>query len=186
MKNNVKVNEFSYSVTTLDDGTQRIHYDAYDFAGIRGFGRREWRRLFLTKKKFPVTRIFRYSEEWDTMTDGGCISYWDQTSQAQIPLYALRNETAYQIVTTKQRQANDVLYYCLQADDLITQLTTVLSDVTFWDVVLPTVIVGGIILTAVMNVYSVNQYLQAWGLIKGTMGTLGSLQHLLSNFAGVS
>lgn len=185
MKNNVKVNEFAYDVATLDDGTQRILYDGYDFVGLRGIRRREWRRAFLAKKRYPVKRIFRYSEDWDTLTDGGCISYWDQTSQAQIPLYALRNVNAYQEVADKQRKANDVLYYCLQADELIEKLMTAPVTTSLWDIVLPSILIGGIILTAVMNVYAASQYMQAWGIIKGTTGALGALQTYFSHLAGL-
>lgn len=186
MKNNVKVNEFPCSVYTLEDGTQRVSYDGYDFVGLGGWRRRKWKwTLGIKKKAFPITRIFRYNDEWDTLTEGGCISYWDQTSQAQIPLYALRNEKMYQEVTAKQRKANDVLYYGLQADTLIEDLSVMKEESTIWDLALPALLVGGIIMTAVMNVYAVSQYLQAWGIIKGTAGTLGTLQNYFQHIAGI-
>jgi hypothetical protein len=185
MKNNVKVSEFPCTVTTLEDGTQRITYDAYDFAGIKGFRRRDWKRLGLTKKKFPVVRIFRYDEDWDTLSDRGCISYWDQTSQAQIPLYALRNKKAYEKVAEKQRRANAVLYYCLQADTLIKELSAPKQKTSLWDIVLPSILVGGIILTSVMNIYAASQYLQAYGIIHGTTGALSTLQNYFMHIAGL-
>lgn len=186
MKNNVKVNQFSCTVYTLEDGSQRVSYDGYDFVGLRGWKRRKWKwTLGIKKKRFPITRIFRYNDEWDTLTDGGCISYWDQTTQAQIPLYALRNENAYRKVTEEQQKANDVLYYCLQADDLVDHIAFYKEETTIWDLALPALLIGGIIMTAVMNVYAVSQYLQAWGIIHGTSGSLQTLQNWFQNFGGV-
>ncbi len=185
MKNNVKVNEFPFTVSTLPDGSQRATYDAYDFVGIKGLARRDAKRLFLTKKRYPITKIFRYSSDWDTLTDKGCISYWDQTSQAQIPAFALKNIELYEQVTENQKRASDVLYYCLDADKLVEKLMTPLQQLSLKDFILPSLLIGGIILTAVMNVYAASQYLQAWGVIKGTIGTLGALQKYFQQIGGL-
>jgi hypothetical protein len=186
MKNNVRVNQFEYTVATLVDGSQRITYDAFDFVGAKGMARRDSRWLWLRKKKYPITKIFRYNNEWDTLTDKGCISYWDQTTQAQIPVYALMDVKTYQEVTEKQKNASDVLYYCLDADVLIDKLMTPPSTLGLWDMLIPSLLIGGIILTAVMNVYASSQYLQAWGVIKGTSGTLGALQNYFQHIGGLS
>jgi hypothetical protein len=186
MKNNVKVGEFPCTVITLVDGSQRVRYDVYDFIGLKGLARRTPKSLFIKKKTYPMTKVFRYSPEWDTLTEGGCISYWDQTSQAQIPVTTLKNKVEYDLVVASQKRASDVLYYCLQADVLITNLSTQLTEHSLVEFVMPSLLIGGIILTAIMNVYAASQYLQAWGVIKGTMGALGSLQQYFQNFAGVS
>ncbi|MEM3202602.1 MAG: hypothetical protein QXY21_02970, partial [Candidatus Micrarchaeaceae archaeon] len=185
MKNNTKIGSFPCTVTTLVDGSQRITYDAYDFVGLKGIKRRNARRLFLTKKKFPITKVFRYSPEWDTLTDRGCISYWDQTTQAQIPAYALTDTKTYQEVAEKQKKASDILYYCLDADALIDKLMVSQQTTSFADLLLPALLIAGIILTAVMNIYASSQYLQAWGVIKGTSGALGTLQAYFSHLAGL-
>ena len=186
MKNNVKVGQFPCSITSEADGSERIHYDSYDFAGLKGIRRRNWKTLFLIRKRYPISKVFKYSDEWDTLTDGGSISYWDQTSLAQIPKYALRDAEIYRSVALKQQIANDVLYYCLQADALIERMMITKADLKFWDIALPTILVGGIVLTAVLNMYAVSQYLQAWGLIHGTTGTLSSLQNFFTHLAGIS
>ena len=36
-----------------------------------------------------------------------------------------------------------------------------------------------------MNIYAASQYLQAWGVIKGTTGLLGSLQHYFQSIGGI-
>ena len=185
MKNNIKVSEFPCTVNTLADGSQRVTYDAYDFIGVKGLARRNARRLFLTKKTFPITKIFRYSDDWDTLTDRGCISYWDQTSQAQIPVRVLKDPVEYKKVVDKQKTASDVLYYCLAADSLIEQLMTPPRSFGLKDILIPSLLIGGIILTAVMNVYASSQYLQAWGVIKGTTGALGALQSYFQKIGGL-
>jgi hypothetical protein len=185
MKNNIKVSEFPCVVSTMQDGSQRVTYDVYDFVGTKGLARRNARRLFLTKKRFITTKIFRYSDDWDTLTDKGCISYWDQTSQAQIPVKVLKNSEAYKEVVDKQKMASDVLYYCLDAYSLVDQLMTPPKTIGLKDFFIPSLLVGGIIMTAVMNVYAASQYLQAWGVIKGTTGVLGALQHYFDQIGGL-
>jgi len=185
MKNNVKVSEFPLTVGTLVDGSQRATYNAFDFVGAKGLRTRDPKYLWLKKKKFPITKIFRYNSEWDTLTDKGCISYWDQTTQAQIPAYALMNNKLYDDVIENQKKASDVLYYCLDADTLIDKLMTPPKISSVWDAVIPALLIGGIIMTAVMNIYAASQYLQAWGVIKGTSGLLGSLQHYFQSIGGL-
>ncbi|MEM0148284.1 MAG: hypothetical protein QXY10_01675 [Candidatus Micrarchaeaceae archaeon] len=185
MKNNMKISSFPCTVTTLIDGSQRVTYDAFDFIGLQGIKRRDPRHLFLTKKRYPITKIFRYNTEWDTLTDRGCISYWDQTSQAQIPAYALTDVKTYQEVAEKQKKASDVLYYCLDADALIDKLMATPQTTSLVDMLIPALLIGGIILTAVMNIYASSQYLQAWGVIKGTSGVLGNLQAYFEHMAGL-
>ncbi|MEM4097277.1 MAG: hypothetical protein QXS81_01140 [Candidatus Micrarchaeaceae archaeon] len=185
MKNNMKIGSFPCTVTTLIDGSQRVTYDAYDFIGLKGIKRRNARHLFLTKKKFPITKVFRYSSDWDTLTDRGCISYWDQTTQAQIPAYALTDTKTYQEVAEKQKKASDVLYYCLDADALIDRLMAPQQAGGLAALLLPALLIAGIILTAVMNIYAASQYLQAWGVIKSTSGVLGALQTYFSHLAGL-
>ena len=185
MKNNVKVSEFPLTVKTLIDGSQRATYNAYDFIGAKGLRARDPRYLWLRKKYLPITKIFRYNSEWDTLTDRGCISYWDQTTQAQIPAYALMNNELYNKVIENQKRASDVLYYCLDADALIDRLMAPQKISTVWDAVIPALLIGGIIMTAVMNIYAASQYLQAWGVIKGTTGLLGSLQHYFQSIGGI-
>jgi len=185
MKNNVKVSEFPLAVGTLVDGSQRATYNAFDFVGAKGLKKRNAKYLWLKKKSFPITKIFRYSAEWDTLTDKGCISYWDQTTQAQIPVYALMNNKLYNEVIESQKKASDVLYYCLDADILVDKLMTPPKISSVWDAVIPALLIGGIIMTAVMNVYASSQYLQAWGVIKGTSGLLGSLQHYFQSVGGL-
>lgn len=182
MKNNVKVSEFPCTITTLVDGSHRTTYDAYDFVGTKGLARRNH---FLRKKKYPITKFFRYHPDWVTLTDKGGISYWDQTTQAQMPAYALRNAKIYKEVADDQQKANDVLYYCLEADTLIDQLMAPPPTPGLWDMLVPSLLIGGIILTAVMNVYAASQYAQAWGIIKGTSGLLGSLQNYFQHMAGL-
>ncbi|MEM3828169.1 MAG: hypothetical protein QXP36_03000 [Conexivisphaerales archaeon] len=184
MKNNVKIGSFPCTVTTLVDGSQRVTYDAYDFIGLKGIRRRNPKHLFLTKKRFPITKIFRYSSDWDTLTDKGCISYWDQTSQAQIPAYALTDAKTYQEVAEKQKRASDVLYYCLDADNLIDKLMEIPQPPSLREMILPALLIGGVLLTAVMDMYASSQYLQAWGVIKGTSGILSNLQAYFEHFAG--
>lgn len=185
MKNNIKVSEFPCTVTTMVDGSQRVTYDVYDFIGLKGLARRNRRRLFLTKKKFYTTKIFRYSDDWDTLTDRGCISYWDQTSQAQIPVRVLKNPEEYKKVVDKQKIASDVLYYCLNAEELVTTLMTPPKQFSFKEFILPSLLIGGIIMSAIMNIYASSQYLQAWGVIKGTTGALASLQTYFEKIGGV-
>ncbi len=185
MKNNIKVGEFPCVVTTMADGSQRITYDAYDFVGIKGLKHRNASKLFLTKKVYPMTKVFRYSPDWDTLTDHGCISYWDQTSAAQIPVKVLKNPEEYKKVVERQKVASDVLYYCLNADTLIDQLMTPPKTTSLSDFIVPSLLIGGIIMTAVMNVYASSQYLQAWGVVKGTMGTLGALQSYFDKMGGL-
>ena len=185
MKNNVKVSEFPIIVKTLIDGSQRATYNAYDFIGAKGLKARDPRYLWLRKKYLPITKIFRYNSEWDTLTDKGCINYWDQTTQAQIPAYALMNNELYNKVIESQKRASDVLYYCLDADALIDKLMAPQKIPSIWDAVIPALLIGGIIMTAVMNIYAVSQYLQAWGVIKGTTGLLGSLQHYFQSIGGI-
>jgi len=185
MKNNVKVSEFPLTVSTLVDGSQRATYNAYDFIGAKGLRARNPKYLWLKKKKLLITKIFRYNSEWDTLTDKGCISYWDQTTQAQIPAYALMNNKLYNEVIENQKRASDVLYYCLDADTLIDRLMTPQKITSVWDAVIPALLIGGIIMTAVMNIYAASQYLQAWGVIKGTTGLLGSLQHYFQSIGGI-
>jgi len=185
MKNNVKVSEFPITVKTLVDGSQRATYNAYDFIGAKGLRARDPRYLWLRKKYLPITKIFRYNSEWCTLTDKGCISYWDQTTQAQIPAYALMNNELYNKVIENQKRASDVLYYCLDADALIDRLMAPQKISTIWDAVIPALLIGGIIMTAVMNIYAASQYLQAWGVIKGTTGLLGSLQHYFQSIGGI-
>lgn len=186
MKNNIKVSEFKMRVSTYPDGTQVAGFDALDFVGLKGVKRRNWKMLGLRKKQSATTKIFRYSADWDELAETGCISYWDQTTQAQIPKYALSNEAEYKKITDKQQKANDVLHYSIDAMAHIESLQRPeKKDTGIGAMVIPAMLIGGIIIASVLNMYAVGQYAPAVGaIVQGAHGFLNATK-MLDKIAGI-
>lgn len=185
MKGSEKVGEFKMQLMNGGDGTQRAVYDNFDFIGVHGIKRRDWRWLFMRKKRDKNVKIFRYSPDWVLLSDTGGISFWDQTTQAQLPLYALQNPTEYKKITEVQQKANDVLYYGKDGVKLIKRLATPKSSggglAAF---ALPALLIGAIILVAIINLYAAQQWTQAHGGI--TTAVTLNITKILSHIAGLS
>jgi len=186
MKNGIMINSFAHSLRAEDEGIQTISFNQLDFLGITGFKKRRERKFFFLKKKIEkTTKMFRYSEDWNLLTDRGYVSFWDYSSFSQVPIYALSNEEEYKEIVNTQKIGNDALYYCLKGWDFVERMSKSNDKVDLSAFIIPAMLLGAIIITAVLNLYAVSKYGDVLGAVKSGGQALINMQGWATHLMGL-